>query len=130
MWMKVIVISLVAIIGHFAYEGYRDYYKLGLDTRPEMPPGAFSMSFKSGLRAILVGVPNERDTRRYFGFPAEVPFYLEDAWSFCTPPTEEYAAEFLAKRGNNPGERFEAVCRIQVDDDEVVRGVITSVPKL
>ena len=130
MWKKVIGISLVAVIGYFAYEGYRDYYKLGLDTRPEMPNGAFSMSFKSGLRAILVDVPNERDARRYFGYPAEVPFYLEDVWSFCTPSTKEYAAEFLERLGNNPGERFEAVCRIQVDDDKVIRGFITSVPKL
>ena len=130
MWKKVIGISLVAVIGYFVYEGYRDYYKLGLDTRPEMPDGAFSMTFESGFRAILVDVPNERDVRRYFGIPAKVPFYLEDAWSFCTPSTKEYAASFLAQRGNNPGEVFVAVCRIQVDDDEVVRGFITSVPKL
>jgi len=97
-----------------------------------MPPGSFSISFKNGLRAILVDVPNERDTRRYFGFPVEVPFYLEDVWSFCSPPSDEEAAQvqqFMAQR-DFPGERFEAVCRIQVDDETVVRGLITTVPKL
>jgi hypothetical protein len=42
-------ISLVAIIGYFGYEFYRDYYKLGFDTRPEMPAVAVSMSFKTGF---------------------------------------------------------------------------------
>ena len=95
-----------------------------------MPDGAWSISFKGGFRAVLIDVPNEKQTRRYFGLPLEVPFYLEDAWSTCTPPSDDEASEILRQRGNNPGERVEAICRIDVDGDIVVRGAITSVPDL
>lgn len=84
------------------------------------------------MRAILVDVPNEQETRRYFGFPNDVPFYLKDVWSYCSPPTEdegEQVASFMKNR-EWPGERFEAVCKIKVDNDVAVRGLITSVPKL
>lgn len=60
----------------------------------------------------------------------KVPFYLEDAWSFCAPPTEIEIAEIMTARGDNPGERIEGVCKIDVDGDVVVRGFVTSVPKL
>ncbi|MBD3756370.1 MAG: hypothetical protein IE937_12265 [Gammaproteobacteria bacterium] len=131
MWKWVFRIGLIALLG-FVGIGVYDYYRAGLNTRPEMPPGAFSLSFKSGLRAVMVDVPDERDTRRYFGFPQEVPFYLEDAWAICTPPTDEEkpdVTKFMEMR-DFPGERFEVVCRVQVDDDTVIRGIITTVPKV
>jgi len=123
-----LIIAVVALIGYGAY----DYYRADLHTRPEMPPGAFSLSYENGMRSILVDIPNEKDDRRYFGYPAEVPFYIEDAWSFCSPPEgdERRDAELFLERSNKPGERFEAVCRIQVDDETVIRGYITSVPRL
>jgi len=76
----------VALVG-LAYFGYGafEYYQAGLHTRPKMPDGAFSISYKNGLRAILVNVPNEQKSRRYFGFPMDVPYYLVDAWSYCSP---------------------------------------------
>lgn len=125
---RVLVVAVVAFVGYGAY----DYYRADLHTRPDMPPGAFSISYKNGMRAILVGVPNEKETRRYFGYPAEVPFYIQEAWAFCTPPEEDekQATAHFIKESNKPGERFEAVCRIQVDEETVVRGYITSVPRL
>lgn len=131
MWSKIkwVVLGVVAVGG--AYTAY-DFYRAGYHTRPDMPEGAFSLSYKNGLRAILVDVPNEKETRRYFGTPMEVPFYLKDTWSFCAPPSAEendQAATFIKKRGL-PGERFEAICKINVDNEAVVRGVITSVPDL
>ncbi|OHV21425.1 hypothetical protein EOS93_23190 [Rhizobium sp. RMa-01] len=128
-WTKRIIgAAVLGIIGYGAY----DYYRAGFWTRPEMPDGAFSLSYKNGLRGILVGVPNEKETRRYFGYPREVPFYLKDAWSVCSPPddTEKTSAAEFIKIRNQPGERFEAICRIKADNDVVVRGVITSVPRL
>lgn len=128
-WLMRLVV--VAIIGWGGYGAY-DWYMAGNHTRPDMPEGAFSLSYKNGLRAIMVDVPNEKETRRYFGFPQEVPYYLEDAWSFCRPPTKDEAtqvARFLEER-DMPGERFEAVCKITADDDIVLRGLITSVPRL
>ncbi|MBE7731459.1 hypothetical protein [Devosia faecipullorum] len=131
MWKWVGRIVVVAVLGWVGYATY-DWYMAGHHTRPEMPEGAFSLSYKNGLRGILVDISNEKETRRYFGFPQEVPNYLRDAWSWCQPPTEAEApqvAQFLEER-NMPGERFEAVCKITADDDVVVRGIITSVPRL
>jgi len=128
-WTKRVLTAIIIIAsGYVAYDAYR----AGYHTRPDMPEGAFSLSYKNGMRAILVGIPNQKDTRRYFGFPMEVPFYLEDAWSFCYPPNDEeeaHAISFIKDR-DWPGERFEAVCKITVENEIVVRGLITSVPKL
>lgn len=124
------IVGLI-IIGGGGYLGY-DSYMAGHFTRPAMPDGAFSLSFKNGLRGILVDVPNEKATRRYLGVPMEVPFYLTDAWSWCYPPIEEEAPQvshFMAEL-NWPGQRFEAVCKITVEGTEVMRGLIISVPNV
>ena len=124
-------IVLVVILGFGGYTAY-DTYMAGYLTRPEMPEGAFSLSYKNGLRGILVNVPDERETRRYFGFPMEVPFYLEDAWSWCSPPTKQeraLAAPFMAKR-DWPGQRFDAVCKVTVEEKAIVRGLIVTVPRV
>lgn len=125
------ILFVVVVLSYAAYAAW-DYFRAGLHTRPTMPDGAFSLSFASGLRAILVDVPDQRDSRRYFGYPLEVPFYLEDAWSICSPPTEEEQPEATAflEAQDFPGSRFEVVCRIQVDDETVIRGVIVTVPRL
>lgn len=131
MWKWVRRVVFAVVIAGGCYAAY-DAYRAGYHTRPDMPEGAFSISYKNGMRAILVDVPNEQKSRRYFGFPTDVPFYLKDAWSYCSPPTEEegeQVASFMKTR-EWPGERFEAVCKINVDNDVVLRGLITSVPKL
>ena len=122
-----LAIGVLAGSGYLAY----DYYRAGFHTLPDLPPGSFVMSYKNGLRAILIDVADERKSRRYFGFPRKVPFYLENTWSFCRPPNkvdERHILEILKAR-NWPGERLEVVCKIQVDAEEVPRGYITSVPK-
>lgn len=131
MWKWVKRLILVAVIGFGGYAAY-DSYRAGHFTRPAMPEGSFSLSFTTGLRAILVNVSDKRETRRYLGFPMEVPFYLKDAWSFCGPPSSEESDQVAAfmKERNWPGERFEAVCKIKADNEEVVRGLITTVPRL
>ena len=123
-WIGRILLAIVIVFA--GYAGW-DHYKAGFHNLPDLPDGAFPISFKSGLKAVVVDIPNERETRRYFGFPLEVPYYLEDVWSFCRPPTEEELADaekFIADR-NMPGERFEAVCKIKADKDVVVRGLIS-----
>lgn len=124
------LIALIVIAGG-SYTVY-DYYRAGLHKRPAMPVGAFSHSYKNGLRAILVGISNEEKTRRYFGFPFDVPFYLKDEWSFCFSPGEDDRENVVAfmKERDWPGMRFEAICKIEVGDETVVRGVIASVPRL
>lgn len=128
MLKRIVLIVILAFGGYVAY----DTYMAGYHTRPKMPEGAFSLSYKSGLRGILVNVPEEKETRRYLGVPMEVPFYLKDSWSWCSPPTKEEsarAAQSMAER-DWPGQRLDAVCKITVEGKEIVRGLIITVPKV
>jgi hypothetical protein len=126
MWKRIIGVLVVCILGW----GFYDAYKAGWHTRPLMPEGAFSLSYKSGFRAILVDIPNEKATRRYLGHPADVPFYLEEAWSYCSPPSAAYLADFNKSQNLGPGQRLEALCWIDVEGEEVFRGMVLTVPKL
>jgi len=123
---RILAVFVVSIGGYLAYV----YIAGGYFTRPEMPPGAYSMSFKSGIRAIMVDLPDRRLDRRYFGVPFDVPFWAEDAWSFCTRPTEQEASMILTEADTGPGSRLDAICRIKVDDTTIVCGAVFSVPKL
>jgi hypothetical protein len=126
MWKLLGLALFVLSLGYVAY----DYYRAGLHTRPDMPEGAFSISYDNGVRAIMVDVPDERRSRRYFAFPADVPFYLQEAWSFCTQPTQLELDQLMEARRRNPGERIDAVCRIDVDGESIVRAAIITVPRL
>jgi hypothetical protein len=128
MWKWIGYAALVVGAGLFAFVAY-DYYRAGFHTRPEMPEGAFSLSYKNGLRAIVVGVPDMRPQRKYLGVPYDVPHWYEHAWSFCSAqkPDEKKA---LSSQNLGPGSRLEAVCRIKVDETEILRGAIYSVPNL
>lgn len=130
MWKWFIWLCTLTIVIFAGYLVY-DYYRAGLHIRPTMPDGAFSLSYKNGVRAIMVNTIDERKKRRYLATPFKVPFYLEKAWSFCYPPqTDENAkVETILKARNWPGERLDAVCKLNIDGKIVVRGIITSVPK-
>ena len=99
-----------------------------LSTRPEMPLGAFDMQFKNGANVILVDVPDEKNSRDYILFEAEVPDYLKDNWSFCYPPTDAEKADYLAN-ATDKIPRLDAICKHEVDGNSIVRGAITSIPK-
>lgn len=62
MWKKIVGVLRAVGAGFVAY----DYFSAGLHTRPEMPKGAFSLSYKNGMRAILVGIPNEEGISKVF----------------------------------------------------------------
>jgi hypothetical protein len=102
------IIYAVVILGG-GYLAY-DYYRTGLHTRPELPEGAFSLSYPSGFRAIMVGVPNMKHERRYLGVDFEVPRWFQKAWSFCSVPS---TAERAKAENLGPGSRLEAICRIK-----------------
>jgi hypothetical protein len=132
MWKWIVGLILAGVAGFIGWGVYQDRLA-GYHTRPEMPPGAFSISYRSGLRAILVDVPDERETRRYLGYPFDVPFYLEEAWAFCSPPEGpeiDEAERWLESGDDMPGMRVDAVCRLDVDGETVIRGIIATVPKL
>lgn len=123
MWKWALSAVLILCGGYVAY----DYYKGGFHTMPELPEGAFYLSYKNGLRAIVVGVPDLRPERKYLGMSFDTAPWYADAWSFCTAPTPDEEAQ---SRNLGPGSRLEAVCRIKADDTEVLRGAIYSVPDL
>lgn len=120
------------MIGFAVYGGYI-YYANGYHTRPALPEGAFSFSFKSGFRAIALDIPEERATRRYFGVPADVPDTAQDAWSWCKRPTaeekEEVLEEILKEVDLGPGARLDAICTVTDDGRKIRRGVIFSAPR-
>jgi hypothetical protein len=140
----------LGILGYVSYSAY-DFQRRGYLSLPDIPDGAYTLSFKNGLRAIVLDadvtethladsskyfrllILANRD-RSYIGFPTEVQPWFEDAWSWCKPPTEQEKAslelmpdDFKRQVENT---RFEAVCRIDVDGQDIVRGLIFSVPRL
>jgi hypothetical protein len=122
---------LIVILSFGGYTAYR-YVGAGYHTRPEVPEGAFSVSFPSGLRGVVVDLPDDRARRRYLGVALEVPSYLEKTWSWCRPPTtadNPQVVQFMESR-DLPGARFEAICEIVLDGDLVTRGLLISVPRV
>lgn len=121
-------ISGAAIIGFVAYGAYT-YVAGGYLTRPELPPGAFSFSFNSGLKAIALDIPEERQTRKYLGVPFDVPSHAEDAWAMCKRPSPEEAARVLKETNMGADSRLDAICTVEVDGATLRRGAIFSVPR-
>jgi hypothetical protein len=72
--------------------------------------------------------------RQYLGVPFDVQPWFADAWSWCKSPTAEEQADLELMpddfQRSIENARFEAVCRIDVDGSDIVRGLIFSVPKL
>lgn len=149
MWKWIVRLVLVGAVGSVGYYVY-DEYRAGYFDLPEFNSTSYAISFKNGLRAIVVdpevAEPMEdsqpffrrlsiaNPDRRYLGFPMEVPQWFEDTWAFCHPPTEEertgiegiFPDEF---KRSLVGARFEAVCKIEADGESIGRGLIYSVPK-
>ncbi len=150
MWkwtIRLIAAFIVGSVGLVVFEEYR----AGYFSRPDIPDGAYPLSFSNGLRSILLDAEVNKPpttnsskfyrrfsyvySRNYIGVPFEVAPWFEDAWSFCLAPTED---EVLGYEQTMPdelrhllnGARFEAVCRLDIDGTEVVRGLVYSVPKL
>ncbi|MFV1875271.1 hypothetical protein [Nioella sp.] len=122
-FVRLVIVLLLGFLGFAAY----DYYRAGYHTLPELEDGDFPLSFASGLRGVMHDVDDLRETRVYAGYPAEVPSWLEDVWSHCE-------ARELREEDRIPnlgvGYRYEAVCTIEVEGEEVIRGVIYSRPEL
>jgi hypothetical protein len=127
-WLfRLIGLGAIAFIGFGVY----DYYRAGLNTRPEMPEGAFSLSFKAGPRVIMLDTKDERNTRRYIVRPrTDVPNWFKESWSYCKPPTEEDQAFLLKQLELGPGMRLDGVCTLDADGDVITTGYILTVPDI
>ena len=73
-------------------------------------------------------------SRNYLGFPFEVQPWFAKSWSWCKAPTAEEKARLVTLPEETKQmiatARFEAVCRINVDGQEIERGLIFSVPRI
>ena len=95
-----------------------------------MPDGAYSISFTSGLRAIMLDIPDERLDREYWGVAFEVPFWAESAWSFCIRPDKAQQVAISKSVDLGAGSRLEAVCTLDIDGEIIDRGAVFSTPRL
>lgn len=146
---KIIVLGVVGYVGVGAY----GLYKGGYFDLPEVPDGAYPISFKSGLRGIVLDaevsearyanmpaffrrLSYANPDRRYFGMPYDVSPWFEDAWSTCIAPTEVEREQISASMPDETkrkmvGARLDALCYIEADGGQrIARGLIYSVPDL
>ncbi len=145
--LRIIALGLLAFASFTAY----DFYRAGYLSLPDLPDGAYTLSSASGLRAIILDadVPDQvgddppkyfrtlsaaNPDRKYLTVPFDVQPWFKDAWSWCKAPTDEEKVDLERMpddfKRTVENARFEAVCRIDVDGTEVVRGLIFSVPQL
>lgn len=148
-WLfRILLIGVLGLVSLGAFDSYRGgYFDL-----PDVPDGTLLISFKNGLRAMVVGLEVDDPTvaerapffrrlthadkdRKFLGFPAEVPSWFEDAWSTCVPATDAEREELHRSFSDDvkrsaAGARIDAICTLDVDGQKMLRGVILSVPKL
>jgi hypothetical protein len=129
------ILVVCGLLGYGYYE-YRLAERAGIFTRPEMPEGAFSVSYPCGFRGIVVGLGERRPDRQYIAYPArDVPEWYLEAWSTCMAPDPDERNEFYrgleaADFTTGPGFRLEAVCKLDVDGEAILRGWLASVPRV
>lgn len=141
----------IGIFGVFALSIYQGYQK-GYFNVPEMPPGAYAFSMASGFRGIVLDASVEMEIssdmpryfrrivfanpkRHYLSLEATVPQWMATAWSTCTSPTDVEKDEILANLADDAklyvtGTRFEAICRVDLDGQPMLRGLLFSAPRL
>lgn len=144
---RTLILCVVGVAGYSTFS----LYQKGLFDIPDMPEGAYAFS-RGSFRGIVFDqeVSNPRGVerskfgrqlvyvnpeRRYLSVPYEVPSWLEDAWSICTRPADNESAALEQSmpdslKRNLVGARLDAVCRISVEGEEVLTGLLYSVPKL
>lgn len=146
----ILKLLLIGVIGFLGFAAFQSYQK-GYFSMPYMPEGSYAYSRKDGMRGIILNaevsdpmtdmpkffrrIVLANPHRRYFDVPFVVAPWLEDVWSICISPSEDERVEFQQSMSEELKKslayaRFDAVCRIDVDGEEVLRGLLYSVPKL
>lgn len=141
----------VVAIGYFG-KGLYELHQAGYMSMPELNDGEYPISFRNGLRAIVINpdvtIPHDLDDlpslrrltsanpdRKYLGVPYEVPSWFESAWSYCEQPSEGEQNAIVNSmpeemRRNFSGARLDAVCAFEADGNKIPRGLLFSVPRL
>jgi hypothetical protein len=141
---------LIGVVGYAGYSAY-DMHRGGYFSLPDLPDGAYPISFKSGFRAVAYDVEVTDDQfastskyfrrltmasrdRRFIGIPSDVPSWFEDTWSTCHRGTDEEREYILGTlpedmKREMVGARLDAICFIEVEGERpFLRGLIYSVP--
>lgn len=144
---KLLVIGVVGYVGYYTY----DLNRGGYFSLPDIPDGAYPISFTSGFRGVVydMDVTEDRYTdlpklfrrltmanpdRRFLGFPYEVPRWFEKTWSTCRAGTKEERDYILSSlpedmKRDLVGARLDAICLIEIEGESpILRGLIYSVP--
>lgn len=141
----------LCVLGVVSY-GVYDYHFGPYSNMPDLPDGAYAVAFENGFRGIVLDADVENSSkdqapvytrllsaanpaRKYLSVPMDVQPWFADAWSRCTAPSAEEQADLERRfsddlRRSLENARFEAVCRLDVDGSDLVRGFIFSVPNL
>ena len=124
---RIVLAGVAAVLGYAVY----DYYAADLHLRPDMPEGAFSLSFTDGPRVILQDMEDESFTRRYLARSYKsTPEWYRQSWSFCTAPSEAELAEAQGRIASSPGMRLDAPCTLDVEGEIIPTAQIHSVSRL
>lgn len=144
---KLLVIGVVGYGGYVTY----DLNRGGYFSLPDIPSGAYPISFKSGLRGVVYDMDVTDDQyadapklfrrlvianrdRRFIGLPSDVPRWFEDTWSTCRVGTEEEREYIVSNMPEDVkremvGARLDAICFIEIEGElPMLRGLIYSVP--
>jgi hypothetical protein len=144
---KLLIVGVVGYAGYFVY----GLNRAGYFSLPDIPVGAYPISFKSGFRAIVYEMDVTDDQyadapkifrnltmanpdRRFIGLPSDVPRWFEDTWSTCRPGTDEEREHIVSTMPEDVkremvGARLDAICYIEIEGERpILRGLIYSVP--
>jgi len=117
---------LAALLAGVAYSAFI-FFRFNLGRMPDVPDDGFVL-LVGGVKGIMTGLYDVRPERKYLSAkPTDLPEWYENAWSFCYPPTE---TEPMRYYDWGTGARLEAICQIEVENEQIVVGYIISVPNL
>lgn len=145
---RLVLLGVVGFVGLALFDSYRGgYFQI-----PDLKPNEYPVSFKAGLRAIVIDpevtnssyaeapkffrrLANANDERVYIGVAMNVAHWLEDVWSYCPAPTDEERNGYRASLPEDWKDalkfaRLEGVCWIDVEGEKVLRGLVYSRPAM
>lgn len=141
---------MVGIAGYVGFSAY-DLHRAGYFSLPDIPAGAYPISFRSGLRGVVYDMDVTDDQyadapkifrrlrwanpdRRFIAVLSEVPYWFQDVWATCRVGTEEERAYIIGTLPDDVkrklvGTRLDAICYIELEGQRaIVRGLIYSIP--
>lgn len=115
---------LTLLVAGVAYSAHL-FFKFDFGKMPDVPDNGFVLLI-GGVKGIMTGVDDVRPEREYRSAKrSDLPEWYEDVWSYCYPPSE---TEPMRDYNWGTGARLEAICQIEVDNEQILIGYMISVP--